>query len=94
MLEDIVEVVDGNRVVRSVDPYGEPQLGRAVCTGRSAAPTSPISSWQCYGFSTSPTGGTALLDVAERSGLGVAAVAAAAELLEQHGLVEEPLSGG
>ena len=35
-----------------------------------------------------------LLDVAERSGLGFAAVAAAADLLEQHGLVEELPAGG
>jgi aminopeptidase-like protein len=35
-----------------------PSSVAAVCTAPSAAPTSPISNWQCCGFSASPTGGT------------------------------------
>ena len=61
----------------------------ADCTGRSAVPRSPTPSWRCCGCSTSRTASHTLLDIAERSGLDFDTVAATAELLEQHGLLEE-----
>ena len=94
VLAAIVDAVDGNRVVRSLVPYGEPQLGRRglyrAIGGTDIADLQLAMLWVL----NLADGRHALLDVAERSGLGFAAVAAAAELLEQHGLVEELPTGG
>jgi aminopeptidase-like protein len=89
VLESIVEVVDRNRTLRNLAPYGEPQLGRRGLYRALGGTNIPDLQLAMLWVLSLGDGDHDLLAVAERSGLGSEVVAAAGDLLEQHGLVEE-----
>lgn len=89
LAEGIVAGLEANRVYRRRDPRAEPQLGRRglwdPVGGRSRTTNDLAMLWVlnlCDGRHT-------LLDVAERAGIPLATLAAAAERLVTHGLLDE-----
>ena len=82
-------MIDNDRTMQNLAPWGEPQLGRRGLYRAVGGTTFPTSSSRCSGYSTSPTGHTSLLDIAERAGLDHSLLVAAAGLLEEHGLLRE-----
>jgi aminopeptidase-like protein len=82
-------VLDGNRRYVNLSPYGEPQLGRRglydSLGGRSDAKEAQMAMLWVLSLSD---GEHSLLDVAERSGLPFATVAAAAGALHGAGLIK------
>jgi aminopeptidase-like protein len=85
---EIVEVIDGNRRFRNLEPYGEPQLGRRGLYRAMGGTDIPDLQFAMLWVLNLSDGGPTLLDIAERSRLSFVAIRAAAELLEQHGLLE------
>ena len=89
---EILDVLEGNDVYQSLNPKGEPQLGRrglyeTIGAGRphDAEAGRQALLWMLH----AADGRTSLLDVAERSGLPFGAVREAATLLEEAGLLRE-----
>ena len=88
-LEAIFAIVDAERWMLNVEPYGEPQLGRRglyQAIGGSDLPDLQLAMLWVLNLSDGAHG---LLDIAERSQLDFGAIAAAADVLEAHGLLEE-----
>ena len=85
---EIVDVIDGNRRFRNLEPYGEPQLGRRGLYRAMGGTDIPDLQFAMLWVLNLSDGGPTLLDIAERSKLSFAAIRAAAELLEQHGLLQ------
>jgi aminopeptidase-like protein len=85
---EILEVLEGDRVLRNTSPFGEPQLGKRGLLGGiggagSLSPSQMAINWVlnlCDGHSS-------LLAVAERSGRSFAEIRAAAAALEKAGLL-------
>ncbi len=80
----IVMALDGDGRYRNTQPYGEPQLGRR---GLYASLDGPAAQQAALWVLNLSDGKHSLLDVAERSGLPVATVRAAADRLEEAGLL-------
>jgi aminopeptidase-like protein len=81
----VLQVLEEDAVVVNRSPYGEPQLGRrglyrAISGG---AMTEPALLWVL----NLSDGSRSLLEIAVRSGLPFAEIAAAATELEAHGLI-------
>ena len=93
LLESIVAVVDRNRVVRNLEPYGEPQLGRRGLYRALGGAEIPDLQLAMLWVLNLADGRHDLLAIAERSGLAFDAIAKASDLLEQHALVDEVPSG-
>ena len=93
LLESIVAVVDRNRVVRNLEPYGEPQLGRRGLYRALGGADIPDLQLAMLWVLNLADGRHDLLAIAERSGLAFDAIAKACDLLEQHALVDEVPSG-
>ncbi|MEL6611273.1 MAG: DUF4910 domain-containing protein [Bacteroidota bacterium] len=92
-LTDTVDILEANRFLRNLNPNGEPQLGRRglyrALGGLPDAPTQQLALlWTLNMASADRTPTFDLLAVAERSGLPFVALRKAADLLEEHGLVE------
>ncbi len=89
LAEGIVEGLEANRVYRRRDPRAEPQLGRRglwdPVGGRNRTTNDLAMLWVL----NLCDGRHALLDVAERAGLPLATLAAAAERLVTQGLLDE-----
>lgn len=87
---DILEVLDRDRRYVNLSPYGEPQLGKRglyeSLGGRSDTKQAQMAMLWVLNYSD---GEHSLLDIAVRSGLPFAAVAAAADALHDAGLVKE-----
>lgn len=87
---DIFEVLDRDRRYVNLSPYGEPQLGKRglyeSLGGRSDTKQAQMAMLWVLNYSD---GEHSLLDIALRSGLPFAAVAAAADVLHDAGLVKE-----
>ena len=88
MLMDVIDIVEGDWTPLSLNPKGEPQLGRrglyaSLGGGRSASERSMAMLW----VMNLADGGNSLLSMAERSGLAFRDVAAAASLLRANGLL-------
>jgi aminopeptidase-like protein len=89
LLEAVIDLVDRNRTVRNLQPFGEPQLGRRGlyrAVGGSDVPDLQLAMLWVLNLGD---GAHDLLAVAERSGLAFDAIATAADLLEEHDLVDE-----
>jgi aminopeptidase-like protein len=87
VVRSIIEIVDRNRTVTNLEPYGEPQLGRRGlyrAVGGSSLPDLQMAMLWVLNLAD---GRHDLLDIASRAQLSFTAVAAAAELLEDHGLL-------
>ena len=87
LLMSVLRVVDDNRTMTNLEPFGEPQLGsrglyRAL-GGTSIADAQLAMLWVL----NQSDGSRSLLDIAERSGLGFDSIVEAARLLETHGLL-------
>ena len=86
MLQGIVGMIEQDGVWRSTSPYGEPQLGRRGLYGASG-----LDQMALLWVLNLADGRHSLLDIAERSGQGFAAIAAAAAAATRLGLlVAEP----
>ncbi len=88
-LEEILSILEGDATYRNLAPYGEPQLGRrglyaGIGGERDQAEVKLALLWVL----NQSDGTRSLLDVAQRSGLPFAAVAHAARLLLDAGLLE------
>jgi aminopeptidase-like protein len=87
---EAVDVLDRNRYLVNLSPYGEPQLGKRglyeSLGGRSDAKQAQLAMLWVLNYSD---GEHDLLDIAQRSGLPFDAVVAAAKALHGAGLVKE-----
>ena len=86
----IIEVLERNRVVRNLSPFGEPQLGRRglyPSTGGDRARADLQMAYLCV--LNLATGEHDLLAIAERSGLPFPLIASAADDLQRVRLLEE-----
>jgi len=88
-------VLEGNRVFRNLLPNGEPQLGKRGLYGAMGglAGGGRGSELLLLWALNLSDGSHTLLDIAERSGLPFRQVRHAADLLLEHGLLEE-VEGG
>jgi aminopeptidase-like protein len=89
VLERIVAVIEGEATYRSLNPKGEPQLGRrglyATMGGQRAAGHDQLALLWVMNLAD---GRHSLLDTAERAGMPFAAIRAAADALSGVGLLE------
>ncbi|HJT34034.1 MAG TPA: DUF4910 domain-containing protein, partial [Pirellulales bacterium] len=90
----IVEVLERDRTYFNRHPYGEPQLGRRglYATLGGKADRGDIERAILWVLNLSD-GGHSLLDIAQRSGLPLATIAQAGDLLLTHHLIREVDSG-
>jgi aminopeptidase-like protein len=88
LLATVLGVVDRNRVLRNVEPFGEPQLGRRGLYGALGGTNIADAQLTMLWILNLSDGGHTLLDIAERAGVDFESVVATAEVLEQHGLLE------
>ena len=90
----IVDVLEKDRTWVNQSPYGEPQLGRrGLYRAMGGAPDLPDLQTALLWVLNLADGEHSLLEVAERSGLDLAVLDAAARLLADHDLLEESPSG-
>ncbi|MDP9034374.1 MAG: DUF4910 domain-containing protein [Myxococcota bacterium] len=89
VLRRIVDVLDGNAAYRNLQPFGEPQLGRRGLYRAMGGTNIPDLQLALLWVLNLSDGQHTLLDVAERSGVGFAAIRAAADVLATHGLLDE-----
>lgn len=82
-----LDVLERDRIVVSTCQKGEPQLGRRGLYRSVGGEAAPIDSMALLWVLNLADGRHGLLDMAERSGLGFAAIADAAAALERCGLV-------
>jgi len=89
VLQRIVDVIEGEATYRSLNPKGEPQLGRrglyATMGGQSSAGAGQMALLWVMNLAD---GRHSLLDVAERAGLPFAAIRTAADALAGAGLLD------
>ncbi|MGH3468208.1 MAG: DUF4910 domain-containing protein [Thermocrispum sp.] len=90
VLREVAGVLDRNRRYRSLNPYGEPQLGKRglydSLGGRSDAKAAQLAMLWVLNLAD---GEHTLLDVAERAGLPFDSVHAAAQALREAALVKD-----
>ena len=87
VVRDVVFALDGNRRYRNLAPYGEPQLGKRglyrALGGTNIADMQLALLWVL----NLSDGSCDLLEITKRSGLSLAAIYGAAELLAKHELL-------
>jgi aminopeptidase-like protein len=90
---EILAVVDGDRFLKSANPYGEPQLGRRGlfrAAGGVGARDQGLPDERALLWVLSLADGVhSLLDITRRSGMEFATIRSAADALERVGLVAE-----
>jgi aminopeptidase-like protein len=91
---EIVAGLEANRVYLSRNPKGEPQLGKRGLFGPVGGGERGSADLALLWVLNLADGRHSLLDVAERSGLGLALIAEAASRLLEHDLIEECSAGG
>jgi aminopeptidase-like protein len=85
----VVDVLETNRTLVNLSPYGEPQLGRrGLYRSAGGAVSTPDDERAMLWVLNLSDGGAGLLDIAARSGLAYPVIRRAAERLEQAGLLE------
>ena len=85
----ILDVLEGNRAYRNLEPFCEPQLGkRGLYSSMGGAPLSHDTRMGLLWVLNLSDGRHSLLDIAERSGLRFDAIRSAADRLETAGLLE------
>jgi len=85
----IVDVLEGDERVRSLAPFGEPQLGRRGIYRAMGGESDPEALQLAMLWVLSLADGEhTLVDAAERSGLPFATIRSAATLLERHELIQ------
>jgi aminopeptidase-like protein len=84
----VVDVLETNRTLVNLSPYGEPQLGRrGLYRSAGGAVSSPAEEKAFLWLLNLSDGTSSLLDVADRSGIAYPVVRRAAERLEQAALL-------
>lgn len=87
---DLIAVLEGDRRYVNLHPRGEPQLGRrGLYSAIGGRPNPAAEQMAMLWVLNLSDGSRSLLDIAERSRLPFAAVAGAASLLQEHGLLVE-----
>ncbi len=85
---ELVEILESNRRLTNLSPYGEPQLGRrGLYRSAGGAVATPDDERALLWVLNQSDGRFSLLDIARRSGLAYAVVRRAAERLERAGLL-------
>jgi aminopeptidase-like protein len=85
----VIDVLEGDAVLRSTCPKGEPQLGRRGLTRRMGGQKGGVGELAMFWLLNLADGRHSLLEAAERSGLPFHELRAAADALEAVGLVVE-----
>lgn len=86
----VLAIVDGNRRLRSLNPFGEPQLGRRGLYRATGGDKAIAELQMAYLWVLNLADGEHdLLDVADRAAIAFPTIARAAEDLQRVGLVEE-----
>ncbi len=89
-LRELVGILEQNRRVKSLVPFGEPQLGRRGLYRTLGGEADPAeASMAMLWLLALATGEHDLLAIAERAGLAFDVVARAADRLRDHGLIED-----
>jgi aminopeptidase-like protein len=86
---DIVAVLDGNGIYRSLSPEGEPQLGRRGLYRALGGTNVPDTSLALLWLLSLSDGDSTLLDIAERAKIPFRTIRGAADQLLEHGLLAE-----
>lgn len=89
VLRGALELLEHNRYYMNQQPYAEPQLGKRGLYRAVGGTSIPGLQFAMLWVLNMSDGNHSLLDVVERSGLGFREVRAAAELLQEHGLLAE-----
>jgi aminopeptidase-like protein len=85
---DLVEVLESNRRMTNLSPYGEPQLGRrGLYRSAGGAVATPDDERALLWVLNQSDGGSSLLDIARDSGLRYPVIRRAAQRLERAGLL-------
>ena len=87
--KDILGLLQGNAVYRSLEPYGEPQLGKRGLYRAIGGTNIPDLQMALLWVLNLSDGEHSLLDIAERSRMDFRAIRAAADALQEHHLIEE-----
>jgi aminopeptidase-like protein len=89
LLADFVDVLERDRVMLNLQPYGEPQLGRrGLYAAVGGDPRVAARQMAMLWVLNLCDGTRSLIDVARRAGLPFSDIAATADLLEAHGLLQ------
>jgi aminopeptidase-like protein len=86
---EIVDALEGNRTFVNLSPKCEPQLGKRGLYGSVGATGQPLDTMTLLWVLNLADGSRSLLDIAERAGLGITSVRAAADALVGAGLLAE-----
>jgi aminopeptidase-like protein len=90
---NVISLLEDNVTYRSTNPFCEPRLGkRGLYRAVGGDTKEPINELAMLWVLNLSDGAHSLLDIAERSGLGFDVIRSAAQLLKQHGLLEEAQS--
>jgi aminopeptidase-like protein len=89
VVKRICLTLDGNRSYRNLAPYGEPQLGRRGLYRAVGGTNLPNIQFAMLWVLNLSDGRHTMLDIARRAGLAFDVIRAAADLLLEHGLLEE-----
>jgi aminopeptidase-like protein len=89
VVAEILDVVDGERSYRNLQPYGEPQLGKRGLYRALGGTNIPDLQMAMLWVLNQSDGQTSLLDIAERAGIRFQAIRAAADLLRDHQLLAD-----
>jgi aminopeptidase-like protein len=85
----IIDVIDRDRTMENLAPWGEPQLGRRGLYRAIGGTHLPDLEFSMLWVLNQSDGHTSLLDIAERARIDHSSLVAAADLLEEHGLLRE-----
>jgi aminopeptidase-like protein len=92
VLRSIIEVVEYDRTFVNRAPYGEPQLGSRGLYRALGGMTIPDLQLAMLWVLNLSDGNHGLLDIAARSGMSFEAIAAAADVLREHDLLDDQAS--
>ncbi len=84
---EILDVVDGDRRYRNLQPYGEPQLGKRGLYRAIGGTNIPDLQMAMLWVLNQSDGETSLLHIAERAGIRFSVIQTAADLLRDHDLL-------
>ena len=93
LLEEVIDVIENDRIPVNLSPYGEPQLGRRGLYAAIGGQTEEAESGRRFDQLTllwvlnQADGSNSLVDIARRSGKPFGAIVAAADALEAAGLL-------
>ncbi|MES1165042.1 MAG: DUF4910 domain-containing protein [Verrucomicrobiota bacterium] len=87
LIAEILDVVDGDRRYRNLQPYGEPQLGKRGLYRAIGGTNIPDLQMAMLWVLNQSDGENSLLPIAERAGIRFSVIQAAAELLREHDLL-------